>query len=123
MEVKGLGAWLRRREQRRQPTLDPVTTFIVGAESQLVHLFLFAPFFSRTITGTRSADFPTPEWGRVKKVIVHITVVVFSRSSDVHELWMRQCFFSGEATRGVGTEEGTDKALGCGIGYQRLEVG
>jgi len=73
--------------------------------------------FSRTVTGTRHADRAAPACAWVK-VLVQIAVVVFGRSSEAHEPWIRQC----EATRGVGIEEGMNKAFGCGVGNQRMEV-
>ena len=67
------------------------------------------------------ANCAAPAWARVK-VLVQAAVVVFGRSSEAREPWIRQYLLDGDATRGVGIEEGMDKAFGCGVGYQRMEV-
>jgi len=69
----------------------------------------------------RRADCAALAWARVK-VLVQTTVVVFGRSSEAREPWVRQYLLDCEATRGVGIEEVMDKAFGCGLGYQRMEV-
>jgi len=79
------------------------------------------PHFSRTAIGTCHADRAAPACARVK-VLVQIAVVVFGRSSGAREPWIRQYVHEGDAARGVGIEEGMDKAFGCGVGYQRMEV-
>ena len=57
---------------------------------------------------------------------VQVEIVVFGRSREARKPWIRQRWVDGEAMRGVGVEEGMDKAFGCGAlggaGCQRMEV-
>jgi hypothetical protein len=79
--------------------------------------------FPRIAMGTRRADRAAPAWMRAK-VLLQIAAVVIGPSSEAHEPWIRQCLLGNEATNGVWIEEpkAIDKDLGCGLGYQRLEV-
>ena len=87
MLIQSLGIWFRHRARRRRPALAPDIVFIVGAEYQLVVLFVVivrAVTFREARHGPHRPDRIAPAGARVK-VLVQAAEVVFRRSREARE--------------------------------------
>jgi len=114
------GVLFQRRAPRRRPA--SALTFIVRAGCQPFLLVVVTTF--RKLGQACDVPIALRQRERGSKFSHRPQVVLddFGRGSEARESSIRQSLLGPEATRGFGIEESTDKALGCGVGCQGLNV-